>query len=424
MLRFPASTAVLGLLSLLFLSHVVDADEELSYIYYDNQEFLANASNVLKISWPEVKGALEHPDHEDTATYTGFDWTQPFPGSSIDGFKIHLRIANDVPWPETAAHNQSTEVSALTFGIPDAMMNAAKGLPKPMDASWYVCQHYFVSSLPDPTAPMDHDCGFLSTQCRADLDSSLTDRWFQEDPDVACSAFSLDAVPVSCQGSLGLIRADVLAWGSDSFEDDFTAKFLTVDEVNQATWMLGTGFVEAGNTTAYYEASNRTFIVGTVFGYSATVEESKRQTPKLSLSCLRSEWIQPPPPNTTISSTVAPIAYPASTSTEPAVNTVASTTVAPSTTNVATGPSCVSGTISPNRINGDFQELCGFSCSFNYCPPTACQCLEYSDTPKPVPANNGKAGCALEDAADDDYQHLCNFACSHGTCPEAACRYC
>lgn len=210
MMRFSASAAAIGLLSLSFLSHIVGADDELSYIYYDNQEFLANASNVLKISWAEVKGAFEHPDHEDTATYAGFDWTQPFPGSLIDGFKAHLRIANDVPWPETAALNQSTEVSALTFGIPDTMMDAAKGLPKPMDASWYICQHYFVSALPDPTAPVEHDCGFLPAECRADLETSLTGGWFQEDPDVACSAFALDAVPVSCQGSLGRVRADVL----------------------------------------------------------------------------------------------------------------------------------------------------------------------------------------------------------------------
>lgn len=187
--------------------------------------------------------------------------------------------------------------------------------------------------------------------------------------------------------------------------------------------MLGTGFVDVKNTTAYYEASNRTFIVGTVFGYSEIVEESKRQTPKLSLSCLRSEWIQPPPSSTTTSS-VVPVAYPTSVSTESATNTLASTIAAPSPTAVVTGPSCVSGTNSPNRISGDFKELCEFSCSFDYCPPTACQCLEFSDTPKLVPDNNGKAGCALERVEDDDYQHLCNFACSHGNCPDAFCRYC
>ncbi|KAK1990525.1 hypothetical protein LX36DRAFT_664109 [Colletotrichum falcatum] len=58
MLRFSVSTAALGVFSLPLLGHVVDADAELSCIYYDNREFLANASKALKISWPGVVGHL------------------------------------------------------------------------------------------------------------------------------------------------------------------------------------------------------------------------------------------------------------------------------------------------------------------------------------------------------------------------------
>ncbi|KAK2052670.1 hypothetical protein LY76DRAFT_323238 [Colletotrichum caudatum] len=82
----------LGVSARHFSVNVVDADDDLSHLLRQPRAFiLVNASNGLKISRPAVQGAFEHPDHEDMATYTGLDWTQPFPGSTIDGFKVHLR---------------------------------------------------------------------------------------------------------------------------------------------------------------------------------------------------------------------------------------------------------------------------------------------------------------------------------------------
>nr|XP_036588956.1 uncharacterized protein CTRU02_01003 [Colletotrichum truncatum]KAF6800598.1 hypothetical protein CTRU02_01003 [Colletotrichum truncatum] len=305
------------------------------------------------------------------------------------------------------------------------MMDTTQGLPKAMDPSWYICQHFFVGARPDPTQPIDHSCGFLLADCKADLEASLTGRWFQEDPDIACSAFALDAVPEACQGALGLVRADVLAWGSDALEDSFTAKYLTVDQVSEASWMVGTGSVDTGNVTAYYEASNRTFIIGTVFGYSSDVAEAQRQTPKLSLACLRPERV--PQPAATGRATASTTAV-SSTATEAGAviteaPTATTTTASPYTTTVA-GPVCISGTASPNRPGGNFTDLCEFSCTYGFCPPTACQCLEYSETAKIAPALTGEDGYPLDGVIDDDYQHLCSFACSHGTCPQAVCTHC
>ncbi|KAJ3960375.1 hypothetical protein N0V92_002981 [Colletotrichum tropicale] len=186
------------------------ADDSMTYIFFENQEFLANGSNVARISWSEIEGAFQHPDQADLATFGGLDWTKPYPGSSVDGFEAHLRIANDVPWPDSVGKNLTTEVTALTFGLPAVLMDPGKTLPLPMDPTWFICRHYFVSARPNPTEQIDHACGFLSAECRADLETSLTGNWFQEDPDVPCSALILDLVPVSCQGTLGLVRGDVI----------------------------------------------------------------------------------------------------------------------------------------------------------------------------------------------------------------------
>ncbi|KAE9574759.1 hypothetical protein CGMCC3_g9242 [Colletotrichum fructicola] len=91
------------------------ADDFMPYVYFENQEFLANGSNLARMSWSEIEAASQHPAHVDVATFSGLDWTKPYPGSSVDGFEVHLRIANDIPWPDSFAKNQSTEVTALTF---------------------------------------------------------------------------------------------------------------------------------------------------------------------------------------------------------------------------------------------------------------------------------------------------------------------
>ncbi|GKT63552.1 hypothetical protein ColTof4_04860 [Colletotrichum tofieldiae] len=227
--------------------------DEMSWIYYDNIQYISNASNVVKIAWADVQPAFEKPAHTDTATYTG----------------AHLRIANDVPFPESVEHGVFTELAAITYSLPESMTK--DGLPMAMDPSWYICQHYMVTTKVDPTKPVDHACGFLPDECRADLEASLAEEWGIHGPEGLC------------------------AYGSDLLKDADVARAAAL-EVSQGSWMLGTGYVDAGNVTAYYAASNRTYIVGTVFGYRFSVEEERRQTPRLSLACLRPEWVEPPQP--------------------------------------------------------------------------------------------------------------------------------
>ncbi|TIC91647.1 hypothetical protein CH35J_010918 [Colletotrichum higginsianum] len=375
------------------------AEDSMSYIFYDNQEFLVNNSNLARISWTEVEAAFNHPAHVDVASYGGLDWTKPYPGSPVDGFQAHLRIANDVPWPASFASNETTEVTALTFSIPDSLMDHSKGLPKPMDPSWFICQHYFVSALPDPTEPVDHSCGFLSAECRADMETSLTGGWTKEDPDVPCSALILDPIPVSCQDTLGLVRGDVIAWNSDTFTDQAAAKLVAMDELNPWSWFIGTGGVEEGNSTAYYEASNRTYVIGTVFGYSTSVTDSNKQTPKLSLACLR------PDPLWRYYRQVLCHVF------DPAIR-------------YQLGLCMCFGCRITKQLEREFQQLCSFSCEYGYGPPTACQCLEYSGTPKTTPDANWVDEGPLEGVAGDDFVNPGSFACKRDTWPGLTCRSC
>jgi hypothetical protein len=209
MLLFAAR--FLQLLAVLQFSKSAVQAEDTSYIYFDNTRYLANASNVVSMSWPALKAAFASPNKTDTANYAGFDWTKPYPGSALSGFSAHLRIADDVPFPSTVStENVLTNVAALTFGIPRSLQS--NGVPKAMDASWLICQHFFVTTVPDPTKGVAHDCSFLPKTCQTDLVNSLVDTWgsLYAETGAMCGANALDTIAPSCWDALGVITADVL----------------------------------------------------------------------------------------------------------------------------------------------------------------------------------------------------------------------
>lgn len=183
-----------------------------AYIYTDAVQYLSDSSNINNISLALVQAGLGRPNATDNATMSGFDWTKPFPGSPITGHAAHLRVAYDVPLPRDVVQDSTTTVTSLTFSIPDAMMKAP-GTPKAMDPSWYVCRYFYVSNKPDPTAPVDHTCGFLGSQCLADLRAAMTSGWgsLEADyPGYMCAGLSFDATPASCDGKFGRARADII----------------------------------------------------------------------------------------------------------------------------------------------------------------------------------------------------------------------
>ncbi|KAF7856275.1 hypothetical protein EAF04_009803 [Stromatinia cepivora] len=388
--------------------------QEYSYIYLDNTDYIANASNVVEASWTDLA---------------------PFPGTPLKGFGAHPRIVDDIPFPNTTVYNQSTEVTAITYSIPDSLMSS-DGVPLDMDSSWYICQHYFVSTLPDPTHPIDESCGFLPDQCQADLKADLTTSWGKLDPTIPCSGLAFDTIPDSCEETLGMVHADVLGWDSSYFADTETAKILTVDEVSQQSWMIGTGYINTGNETAYYAASNRTYLVVTVFGYNTNVDTANMDTPVAELACLRPSWKAPSV--STSSSTTSSIMTSSATTSSTKMSSITTSSVTTSsttstmsaiTTSITTNPTipCVNGTTAEG-ISGNFLGLCGYSCNFNHCPSDVCICTQSASVALPTPTAIGKAGCPAaglsSDADYSAYVDLCQFTCSHGYCPTGACVYC
>lgn len=90
-----------------------------------------------------------------------------------------------------------------------------------------------------------------------------------------------------------------------------------------------------------------------------------------------------------------------------------STTLA--TTTSASAAACTAGTGS-----GNYQGLCSFCCSYNYCPAGPCTCTG-TGAPHTPPPETGTKGVPA-DGLDQSYAGLCSYACNHGYCPSTACK--
>lgn len=181
-----------------------------SPVFADNGEFFMDTGNIVGVSYQNASKAFSTPVAANSVLFPGFDWTQPFPGASKDGHAVYLTIAHDMPMNETVVQNSSTVLSSLTFGIPNGMMSG--GQPLPMNPSWYLCRHIFISTKPEVKTAVDggKGCSFLSQDCLADLKLGLTKNWGTADDMAMCSQLIHDPIPPSCVGSFGYSRQDVL----------------------------------------------------------------------------------------------------------------------------------------------------------------------------------------------------------------------
>lgn len=275
-----------------------------SPFYIDYGELFINSSNILSVPYENVTTAFKKPVSINSTATDGFNWTQPYPGSRIDGHKTYLEIAQEMPLSASIVEDATTVLSSLTFDIPGSM--SSDGQPLAMDPSWYICRHVFVSTKPEAKTAVDggSKCDFLSKTCQADLKTSLTQDWGKAANGTMCSALGFDPIPSSCQDSLGFARQDVMAFDSEFLANATFAPVQTSKEQQQYSWRIGTGYHDPGDAFAYALAANRTYLVATVWGYSEDAVSS--HVPEVSFDCLSSGagYIPPPPPSNTTTTAI------------------------------------------------------------------------------------------------------------------------
>ena len=105
------------------------------------------------------------------ASFKGPDITKPFPGVELDGWRAEIRVVPDVPMPafDADSRDKVTTVSAVSMSPPDSLFDGASQDMKPIDPSWYICQHYFPDVSGGSIGSAADPCGYLSDRCIDDI---------------------------------------------------------------------------------------------------------------------------------------------------------------------------------------------------------------------------------------------------------------
>ncbi|KFZ03285.1 hypothetical protein V502_11078 [Pseudogymnoascus sp. VKM F-4520 (FW-2644)] len=180
--------------------------------YLTNDQFFMNGSNIVTSDWSSnVSVAFSKPVAVNSTLITGYDWTKPFPGTALSGHSVNLTVSQEMHISEDIVEDATTVLSSLTFGSPAEIM-VNQDQPKPMDQSWFVCRHVFISTKPEAKQAVDSGgkCSFMPSTCQNDLKMSLTQDWGKLDDTYMCGALIFDAIPPSCVNSFGFARQDVM----------------------------------------------------------------------------------------------------------------------------------------------------------------------------------------------------------------------
>lgn len=102
--------------------------------------------------------------------------------------------------------------------------------------------------------------------------------------------------------------------------------------------------------------------------------------------------------------------------------TTAALRATPATSSAAAAPTSSSSPSSCNAGSGpgNYGGLCGFCCSYGYCPSGPRTCTSFG-TPNAPPPETGVQGVPAN-GLDSSYAGLCSYACNRGYCPSTACR--
>ncbi|KAF2729337.1 glycoside hydrolase family 18 protein [Polyplosphaeria fusca] len=81
------------------------------------------------------------------------------------------------------------------------------------------------------------------------------------------------------------------------------------------------------------------------------------------------------------------------------------------------------GCVGGRDINVNTGDLCAFSCSFDFCPESLCECAVEGKI-KALPSEVSNTDDIIAwDELDVDLNRLCKFACKHGYCPDNICTH-
>lgn len=202
----------------------------LAQVYHDGR------NPIREFTDEEINKAVENPDAFGEFAIpdpSGFDLTEKWPGTEVEGWKARIEIKANVP----VTDDGYTTLTRISYVPPESFdIVTEKSMPRvAQDPSWFTCSHLWVpSKLTASPEEVNGLCsGVLPTECTDDILLSLREGFSgdfdSEWPGPHCP---ITLLPDSCRSELGNDTRLIASGYSHEFA---TVKFISLTSKQSQT---------------------------------------------------------------------------------------------------------------------------------------------------------------------------------------------
>ncbi|GAW18370.1 hypothetical protein ANO14919_078450 [Xylariales sp. No.14919] len=240
------------------------------------------AGNAVQFGRDAWEANLAHPNATGDNAVVGFDVSQPWPSTQVDGWHLAVNVTSDIPDSETMNPSNAT---GKTFTGTSIFLQAPANLRATFsdesaldETTWKICV-IVVPNAPQQTASAATEngtCSSMSAQCVSDLQQAYAAK-FARNQDCYGTPPS---TPSSCGGAVNTGNFSVQQLPLDSIGGKEV--FVTASEPH-----------DPGDEKAWADAAAQTWPVMTIWGWNARANASGDASPTVRLSCISARDVEP-----------------------------------------------------------------------------------------------------------------------------------
>ncbi|KAI1312897.1 hypothetical protein F5Y03DRAFT_339627 [Xylaria venustula] len=240
------------------------------------------AGNAVQFDRNSWEANLAHPNATGNISVVGFDVSQPWPSTQVDGWQLRVNITRDIPDSQTMSPSNATGKTftgtSIFLQAPDNLRYAFSNESTLNNTTWKMCV-VVIPNAPQEnvTTAEDGSCSIMSSQCVSDLQQGYTEK-FAQDQD--CYGRP-PATPSSCGDTINTGNFSVQQLPLDSI--DGKEVFVTASEPH-----------DPDDKTAWDEAAKMTWPILTIWGWNSRANASENAMPTTRLSCISARNVESP----------------------------------------------------------------------------------------------------------------------------------
>ncbi|KAI1390482.1 uncharacterized protein F4822DRAFT_426329 [Hypoxylon trugodes] len=220
---------------------------------------------------------LAQPNATGTFSVIGYDISQKWPSSQVDGWTLSVNVSSDVPDSQTLNPNNATGKTftgtSIFLKAPDSIQSAFTNQSALDETTWKICVAVIPNAPQEDSSTKDNGtCGYLSSQCITDLQQAYAKKF----PGSEDCYGTPPSTPSSC--------------GSSVNTANFQVQQLPLNSVNGTeVYVTASDSHDAGDQTAWNNAIKQAWPVLTLWGYNTRAKAPDGTLPQVQLSCIRAD---------------------------------------------------------------------------------------------------------------------------------------